>query len=113
MVHTADWIPGPVRTELSRQQAGKINSAGELVLSSSTTRSQGQNVEDAFARLAAWVYDAQVASATIAAAEAAAAAQPDPSVVTSPVSRHVARLHGKKAHSHTKSLRRVSRHDDD
>jgi hypothetical protein len=106
-------MPGPVRTELSRQHAGKINAAGELVLSSSTTRSQVQNVEDAFARLAAWVYDAQVASAAAAAAEAAAATQPDPGVVNPPASHRVARLHSKKAHAHTKAQRRVSRHDDD
>ena len=47
----ADWIPARIRNRLRVVAAPKINREGELVISSSRSRSQAQNLEDCLAKL--------------------------------------------------------------
>jgi protein subunit release factor B len=54
----ADWIPGGTRARLAARRANDVNIAGELVITSSRTRSQSQNLEDCYEKLAAWIEEA-------------------------------------------------------
>jgi protein subunit release factor B len=54
----ADWIDGGARARLAARHANAINSAGELIVTSSRTRSQSQNLEDCFRKLEAWIEEA-------------------------------------------------------
>lgn len=50
-VDEADWIPERIRNRLRVVAAPRINREGELVVSSSRSRSQAQNLEDCLAKL--------------------------------------------------------------
>lgn len=50
-VDTAFWIPEKARARFKNLYANRINAAGEFILSSETTRSQGRNLEDCFTKL--------------------------------------------------------------
>lgn len=51
VVAEADWLSERVRQRLARLFATRINSRGELVVSSSRSRSQSSNLEDCFEKL--------------------------------------------------------------
>jgi ribosome-associated protein len=57
----ADWIPADVRARLAARQRGRVNKEGELVVTSTRTRSQAQNLEDCFEKLAEWIEEAGLA----------------------------------------------------
>jgi hypothetical protein len=48
---TAEWIPAPIRERIQAREQGRINSRGELVLTSSRFRTRLQNLEDCLAKL--------------------------------------------------------------
>ena len=54
----ADWLPWAVKARLAARRANSMNSAGELLVTSSRTRSQSQNLEDCFEKLGAWIDEA-------------------------------------------------------
>eukprot|EP00041_Stephanoeca_diplocostata_P029598 m.879973 g.879973 ORF g.879973 m.879973 type:complete len:183 (-) comp23589_c0_seq4:2-550(-) len=47
-VHKANWLSDHAKEQLLVQQKNRINKAGELIVTSSKTRSQVQNQEDAY-----------------------------------------------------------------
>lgn len=58
VVERADWIPEPARRRLAAIRRNAINEAGELIVTSSVHRTQGRNLEECFAKLAAWIEEA-------------------------------------------------------
>ena len=60
VVADADWIPAPVRRRLSEQESGRISKDGTLIVTSEKTRSQSDNLEDCFQKLAAMLARASV-----------------------------------------------------
>lgn len=48
----ADWIPEEVRARLAELARGRLNDAGELVVTSTRFRTQRRNLEDCLAKLA-------------------------------------------------------------
>eukprot|EP00730_Choanoeca_flexa_P001028 TRINITY_DN10450_c0_g1_i1.p1 TRINITY_DN10450_c0_g1~~TRINITY_DN10450_c0_g1_i1.p1 ORF type:complete len:188 (+),score=22.06 TRINITY_DN10450_c0_g1_i1:24-587(+) len=50
-VDSADWLPDETKANLHQQQATKINKDGELVVTSTKTRSQKKNVDDAIRKI--------------------------------------------------------------
>ena len=54
----ADWIPARIRNRLRVVAAPKLNREGELVISSSRSRSQAQNLEDCLAKLREYLDEA-------------------------------------------------------
>eukprot|EP01114_Cavostelium_apophysatum_P009815 TRINITY_DN23099_c0_g1_i1.p1 TRINITY_DN23099_c0_g1~~TRINITY_DN23099_c0_g1_i1.p1 ORF type:complete len:170 (-),score=18.26 TRINITY_DN23099_c0_g1_i1:183-692(-) len=47
-VSEADWIPEETRLRFMQQNANRINSAGEFLMTSDRTRMQGTNTQDCF-----------------------------------------------------------------
>jgi protein subunit release factor B len=58
VVAEADWLPREVRERLAMRHRNRVNKDGELVVTSVRTRSQAQNLEDCFAKLAEWIAEA-------------------------------------------------------
>lgn len=54
----ADWIPETARSRLAARHRHRVNAEGEFVVTSTRTRSQAQNLEDCFEKLAAWIEEA-------------------------------------------------------
>lgn len=52
VVAQADWIPASVRRRLAQQEAGRMTKDGVLIITSEKTRSQSDNLEDCFQKLA-------------------------------------------------------------
>ncbi|KAH9561061.1 hypothetical protein CY35_06G142700 [Sphagnum magellanicum] len=50
-VMEADWLPERIRLKLLQMEKNRINSEGELVISSTKTRTQKGNIEDALSKL--------------------------------------------------------------
>jgi ribosome-associated protein len=88
----ADWIPAPVRMRMHTAYATRINREGEIIISSEETRSQIQNAEICFEKLASMI-------------EACWRA-PKKRIKTKPTrASREKRLGGKKHHSDKKKLR--------
>jgi len=51
LVTEAMWMPEDVKKRFMEQQSGKINKNGEFVITSQTTRSQKNNLDDCFEKL--------------------------------------------------------------
>lgn len=51
VVDEADWIPAAARESLKEYERGRINDDGELVITSTRTRSQAKNLEDCLSKL--------------------------------------------------------------
>ncbi|CAI7784849.1 unnamed protein product, partial [Closterium sp. NIES-53] len=47
----ADWLPERIRWKILEQEKNRVNSDGEIVVSSTRTRTQKGNIEDALAKL--------------------------------------------------------------
>ncbi|CAI5488691.1 unnamed protein product, partial [Closterium sp. Naga37s-1] len=47
----ADWLPERIRWKILEQEKNRVNSDGEIVVSSTRTRNQKGNIEDALAKL--------------------------------------------------------------
>lgn len=50
-VAAADWLPERIKEKLLQTEKNRINSQGELVISSTKTRTQKGNIEDALSKL--------------------------------------------------------------
>jgi len=50
-VDSASWLPQQVRERLRSQNPNRVNSSGELIVTSQRFRTQEQNLEDAFEKL--------------------------------------------------------------
>jgi len=50
-VDAADWIPVAVRRKLEQMEANRINSEGDLVISSDRSRTQTANLKDCLEKL--------------------------------------------------------------
>ncbi|GLJ54492.1 hypothetical protein SUGI_1170420 [Cryptomeria japonica] len=98
-VAAADWLSPRVRERILQMEKNRINNDGELVISSTKTRTQKGNVEDALEKLQAII-------------DAAAYVPPPPSEEKKQRIRKLAaiedqkRLKMKKAHSQKKATRR-------
>lgn len=98
-VKNADWLSERIRDRIMQMEKNRINKDGELVISSTKTRTQKGNIEDALAKLQEII-------------DAAAYVPPPPSEETVKKITKLAaigeqkRLDKKKAHSQKKAIRR-------
>ncbi|KAJ3249159.1 Peptidyl-tRNA hydrolase ict1, mitochondrial [Chytriomyces hyalinus] len=60
-VQDADWIPEPVKENLIREQAARMNKRGLLIMTSERHRTQAQNIQDCIEKLHVVIRDAAVA----------------------------------------------------
>ncbi|XP_041829733.1 peptidyl-tRNA hydrolase ICT1, mitochondrial [Melanotaenia boesemani] len=99
-VHTADWIPEDVREKIFEKNKNRINKAGELLVTSETSRSQQRNLSDCIQKISTIIAEAsekpQEPTAEDVALRAARLEK-----------RNEDRLKQKKKHSAIKSNRRV------
>ncbi|XP_022856414.1 peptidyl-tRNA hydrolase ICT1, mitochondrial isoform X2 [Olea europaea var. sylvestris] len=108
-VKNAYWLSDRVRDRIMQKEKNRINKDGELVISSTKTRTQKGNIEDALAKLQVLNYQKKKLQAII---EAASYVPPPPSEATvKKIAKLSAigeqkRLDKKKAQSQKKSLRR-------
>ncbi|XP_054604944.1 large ribosomal subunit protein mL62 isoform X2 [Nothobranchius furzeri] len=57
-VHTADWIPHDVRQKILEKNKNRINKAGELLVTSETSRSQQRNLSDCIQKISSIIAEA-------------------------------------------------------
>ncbi|KAL7111461.1 hypothetical protein ACP275_05G089400 [Erythranthe tilingii] len=108
-VKNADWLNERVRERIMQMEKNRINRDGEIVISSTKTRTQKGNVDDALAKLQVFTYQKKKLQAII---DAASYVPPPPSAETvkkiaklSAISENK-RLDSKKALSQKKAVRR-------
>lgn len=108
-VKNAHWLSERVRERIMQMEKNRINKDGEIVITSTKTRTQQGNVEDALAKLQVFTYQKKKLQAII---DAASYVPPPPSEETvKKIAKLSAlaeqkRLDKKKAQSHKKLLRR-------
>ena len=101
---TAAWLPSDVASVLERTERKRINKEGALVVTSTKTRSQADNVEDALAKLQA-ILDAAAESLVPVEVDPAKAKQVAKQIKVANENR----LIGKKMKSDKKKERRAKR----
>lgn len=99
---TAAWLPSDVASVLERTERKRINKEGALVVTSTKTRSQADNVEDALAKLQA-ILDAAAESLVPVEVDPAKAKQVAKQIKVANENR----LIGKKMKSDKKKERRA------
>ncbi|XP_075505777.1 uncharacterized protein LOC142542827 isoform X1 [Primulina tabacum] len=108
-VKNADWLSERVRERIMQMEKNRINKDGEIVISSTKTRTQKGNTEDALAKLQVFTYQKKKLQEII---DAASYVPPPPTEETvkkiaklSAIAEHK-RLDNKKARSQKKAIRR-------
>uniref|UniRef100_A0A1A8P9Z0 Large ribosomal subunit protein mL62 n=2 Tax=Nothobranchius rachovii TaxID=451742 RepID=A0A1A8P9Z0_9TELE len=99
-VHTADWIPQDVRQKILEKNKNRINKAGELLVTSETSRSQQRNLSDCIQKISSIIAEASEKPHEATAEESAVRA-------ARLEKRNKERLKEKRIHSATKHCRRV------
>ncbi|KAI5655631.1 hypothetical protein M9H77_32818 [Catharanthus roseus] len=108
-VKNADWLSDRIKERIMQMEKNRINRDGELVISSTKTRTQKDNIEDALAKLQVFIRQIKKFQEII---DSAAYVPPPPSEETVKRINKLAavgeqkRLDKKKAHSQKKALRR-------
>uniref|UniRef100_A0A8C6PPK5 Immature colon carcinoma transcript 1 n=1 Tax=Nothobranchius furzeri TaxID=105023 RepID=A0A8C6PPK5_NOTFU len=99
-VHTADWIPHDVRQKILEKNKNRINKAGELLVTSETSRSQQRNLSDCIQKISSIIAEASEKPREATAEESAVRA-------ARLEKRNKERLKEKRIHSATKHSRHV------